>query len=276
MAPQRKYNCIIVDDDAFAATLLKSFCERCSELRLLAKFTNGAEAYRYLEDCGFGVDIIFLDIEMPIMNGIDFMRTAKRCGAQVVVCSSKSQYAVESYEYDVCDYLLKPIAHDRFMKAVEKAILEKDKVSKWLLVKSGILSDTNPDAEADEKSDEQTAANNENELSSDMYGGIWMRDTTGNKIRLTASEIIYAEAMENYMALLTTDRRITIHLTMKKFIEIFGRNDEVIRIHRSYIVGKKFIKSISDNTLTLLYGSTQKVDLPIGKTYLKMVNTLAL
>lgn len=239
-----KYNCIVIDDDAFAATILKNYCDKCEELNMLGKFVNGIEAKKYLDEYP-DVDIIFLDIEMPVMNGMDFMRSVKHTGAQVIVCSSKSQYAVETYEYNVCDYLLKPVSYDRFMRSVEKAVLEIDKTKKWIIASSFIDS-----TEGEDESN------------------IWIKEIDGSQLRIKIEDIVYIEAMENYMLMQTRHKKYTIHSTMKSVMEMFGNNTPILRVHKSYAVN-------IDNMLRLEEGSLiaevqgEKISVPVGRTYIK-------
>lgn len=240
-----KYNCIVIDDDAFAATILKNYCDKCEALNMLGKFVNGVEAKKYLDEYP-NVDIIFLDIEMPVMNGMDFMRSVKHTGAQVIVCSSKSQYAVETYEYNVCDYLLKPVAYDRFMRSVEKAILEIDKTKKWIIASSSINSQGGDDAESD----------------------IWIKDIDGKQLRIKIEDIVYIEAMENYMAMQTKHKKYTIHSTMKSVMEMFGGDTPVMRVHKSYAVNIDNMLRLEDGTL-IAEVQGEKMLISVGRTYIK-------
>lgn len=240
-----KYNCIVIDDDAFAATILKNYCEKCEGLNLLGKFVNGVEAKKYLDEYP-NVDIIFLDIEMPVMNGMDFMRSVNHTGAQVIVCSSKSQYAVETYEYNVCDYLLKPVSYDRFIRSVEKAILEIDKMKKWIVASSVAEGVEGEDSETD----------------------IWIKDIDGKQLRIKIEDIVYIEAMENYMSMQTKQKRYTIHSTMKSVMEMFGAKTPVMRVHKSYAVNIDNMLRLEDGCLVAEVQG-DKMSISVGRTYMK-------
>lgn len=242
-----KYNCIVIDDDAFAATILKNYCDKCTEINYLGKFSNGAEASKFLKE-NPEVDIIFLDVEMPVMNGIEFMKYVRHIGAQVIVCSSKAEYAVETYEYDVCDYLLKPVQYERFLRSLEKVALERDKLKKWISVSSGEYvkaSDEVPDVT-----------------------DVWVRDTVGRMFKVKVEEVTYIQAMENYMEIHTLTKHYTTHMTMKSLMDLFVDHKDVLRIHKSFAVNIKQVDSIQDGDVVINV-SNDKVVLPVGRTYMK-------
>lgn len=242
-----KYNCIVIDDDAFAATILKNYCDKCDEINYLGKFSNGAEASKFLKE-NSGVDVIFLDVEMPVMNGIEFMKCVRHIGAQVVVCSSKADYAVETYEYDVCDYLLKPVQYERFLRSIEKVALEKDKLKKWISVQSGEYV----------KASDDILDNDE----------VWIKDTNGHTSKLIVRDVVYIEAMENYMEIATLTKRYTVHMTMKGVIELFAEMPDIVRVHKSFAVNIRHVAVIQDgNVLIDVLGSA--LTIPVGRTYMK-------
>lgn len=243
-----KYNCIVIDDDPFVATILKNFCDKCEEVSFVGKFSNGAEALRFLKEDP-NIDIIFLDVEMPVMNGIEFMKCVRHTGAQVVVCSSKADYAVETYEYDVCDYLMKPVQYERFLRSIEKVALEKDKIKKWISVTSGEYIKA-----SDEVSDIED---------------VWIKDTIGHSLKVKIEDVVCIEAMENYMSLRTTTKQHTVHMTMKSILDLFADAPEVMRIHKSFAVNIKHISSIQDGNVIIEVSGGNKVQLPIGRTYMK-------
>ena len=120
-------NCIIVEDDIFSAKVIENFIERTNGLVLIGSFQRAIEAINRLNHTELEpIDLVFLDIEMPEMSGIEFLRTM-RVIPQIIINSSKEKYALESYDYEVTDYILKPVKYGRFLKAVERARERKDK-----------------------------------------------------------------------------------------------------------------------------------------------------
>ena len=113
-------NCIVIDDDALSRRVIEEFITRTDFLELKNSFQNAVEAINALDKHPEEIDLIFLDIEMPEMDGIDFLNTLKNL-PQVIIVSSKEKYALEAFDYDVTDYLLKPVTYGRFYKAVLKS-----------------------------------------------------------------------------------------------------------------------------------------------------------
>ncbi len=161
-------NCIIVDDDKLSVKIIQEFVERTKELNLLGTFSTAVEALAILNSpLSQSVDLIFLDIEMPQMSGIEFLE-ALNIIPQVIIYSSQEKYALESYEYDVTDYLLKPVEFDRFLKALVK-------------VKERIDRKESPVKESTE---------------------IFIKNNS-SLVRLKYDDILWVEAMENYVVLNT-------------------------------------------------------------------------
>jgi len=223
-------NCIIVDDDKLSIKIIQEFVERTKELNLLGTFGTAVEALAILNSpLSQPVDLIFLDIEMPQMSGIEFLG-ALNVVPQVIIYSSQEKYALESYEYDVTDYLLKPVEYDRFLKAlgrVEERIERKEPPVK--------------------ESTEIFIKNN------------------SSLVRLKYDDILWVEAMENYVVLNTYTDKYTIHFTMKALSEKLP-DDKFMRVHRSYIVNFTKVKSIEDNMLMVVSDKTTKA-IPVGKSY---------
>lgn len=119
-------NCIIIDDDQLSRKIIESFVERTDFLKLTHSFSNAIEALNSVTN-EEKIDLIFLDIEMPEMTGIDFLNSFKST-PQVIIVSAQEKYALDAFEYDVTDYLLKPVTYGRFFKAAEKAFKRLGKV----------------------------------------------------------------------------------------------------------------------------------------------------
>lgn len=242
-------NCIIVDDDIFSTRLMSDFIRRTSILTLLNTFDNAIDAIDFLSISQKPVDIIFLDIEMPEMSGLDFIKSVNVHNTQIIIYSSQEKYALESYEYDVCDYLLKPVNYTRFHKAISKA-----------KVALGITSNDDTEQNKTEQQKQPDADDCE----------IYIKDNSGAIYKIRYSEIIHIEALENYISVLTPTKRITIHTTMKDFIEKMPTKF-IVRTHRSHAIGKRYIKSINNNSIELLLGD--KI-VPVGKSFKDVVKTL--
>lgn len=221
---------------------MADFVKRTQGLILSAQFTTANEAINYIRQNR--VDVIFLDIELPGMNGIDFMQSIDRGNKQIVIYSSSQRYALESYEYDVCDYLLKPVTYLRFAKAVNKV--------KAAFSRRGELTiDLMPiDIET---------------LSGEAKPTVRIHETTGRDIDLPIGDIICIEAQENYIIITTTLARHTVHDTMKNFMTLV-EGEIVVRTHRSYAIGVRYIKEYDGTNIILGYRDMNK-SIPLGKSY---------
>jgi len=220
-------NCIVIDDDALSRRVIEEFITRTDFLEYKHSFQTAVEAINVINQEQDDIDLIFLDIEMPEMDGIDFLNTLKNL-PQVIIVSSKEKYALEAFDYDVTDYLLKPVTYGRFYKAVLKAknIQEsrnKTQVDEIFIKKNSAL------------------------------------------VRLKYEDILWVEALENYVILNAFDEKFTIHFTMKS-IESQLPVNQFKRVHRSYIVNVRKIDRIEDNSVYIKYSDGLK-GIPIGKAY---------
>jgi len=223
-------NCIIVDDDKLSIKIIEEFVERTEGLSLLGSFSSAVEAVNMLNSSiSEPVHLIFLDIEMPEMSGIEFLK-ALNVIPQVIIYSSQEKYALESYEYDVTDYLLKPVQYGRFIKAVNRVRERFDKKE-------------NPVKQSTE---------------------IFIKNNS-SLVRVKFDDILWIEALENYVVLNTFKEKYTIHFTMKSIADKMPA-DRFMRIHRSFIVNFSKIKVIEDNSVVIKTETGNKV-IPIGKSY---------
>lgn len=256
--------CIIVDDDPFSAKIMSDFINRTSSLTLLQTFSSAIDAIDYLGQTSGMVQVIFLDIEMPEMNGLEFIKSIDRSMTQIILCSSQEKYALQSYEYDVCDYLLKPVNYARFLKAINKAKSEFDKllsmdgtsaVTATSLTMNGTRVSTSVVGD-DEEDDDDTR--------------IFIKDVSGGMFKLWFKDLIYVEAQENYIQLVTTETSKTIHMTMKKIVESIPEK-YLMRVHRSYAVGVKYLLNIKDGEIEL-DGADKMI--PVGRSYRDVLRPL--
>lgn len=232
-------NCIIIDDDDLSRRVIEEFVKRTEYLTLTQSFAGPVEAINYLKQ-GNEIDLIFLDIEMPEMSGIEFLTTLAR-PPQIIIVSSKEKYALEAFEYSVTDYLLKPVTYARFFKAVNKAF--------------DVFANTRHDIDAEKE--------------------IFIKKNS-SLVRLKYNDILWVEALENYVVINATTDKFTIHFTMKA-IESQLPATRFKRVHRSFIVNISRIASIEDNSIIIKLADGKKV-IPIGKSYrdklLKEINLM--
>jgi len=221
-------NCIIIEDDPLSVRIIQEFIRKTTDLNLVHTFSNAIDAINILQT-DESIELIFLDIELPEMSGIEFLDSIKE-PPQVIIISSKGLYAADAFDYDVADYLVKPITYARFYKAIQRARkrLEKDKLEK--VGRSEIFI---------------------------------KKDAT--LVRLKYSEILWIEALENYVIFNTFNEKFTIHFTMKA-VEQKLPQDKFTRVHRSFIVNTSSIDAIEDNSvLVKVHDGTKSI--PIGKSY---------
>ena len=221
-------NCIIIDDDEMSRRVVEEFVGRTDFLEHTNSFTNAVEAINFIKQ-GENVNLIFLDIEMPEMSGIDFLNTLTQ-PPQIIIISSKEKYAIQAFDYSVTDYLLKPITYARFFKAASKAY----------------------------------EIFNKNRSIIDSDKEIFIKKNS-SLVRIKYNDILWVEALENYVVINTTTEKFTIHFTMKS-IENQLPNIKFKRVHRSFIVNINRITSIEDNSIIIKMTEGKKV-IPIGKSY---------
>lgn len=202
--------CIIVDDEPFAHQVLEHYISETPGLLLSASFRNAVEAFEYLNKNS--VDVLFLDIEMPLVNGLHFLKALPQ-PPQTIFTTAYKQYAFEGYELGVVDYLLKPFSFERFTKALKK------------VVRHG------------EKEPGESSAN------------LLIKDKDG-MLKLKQQEILYIEGCKDYIKINTVNGSHMIYHTMKGILEKLDGNI-FLRAHRSYIVNKSHIERIHQEMLIL-------------------------
>lgn len=207
-----------------AQDVIKSHLQESGRFNLVGTYRNAPEAKEAIEK--EEIDLIFLDIQLPGMTGLNFLRSLTN-PPLVVFTTSYPEYALESYEFNVIDYLLKPISYERFSKTIDKII--DGKIFKTV--------------------------NAETKHLNREY--IFIR-SNGKFYRISFSDIIYVEGMKDYLKIHTPDHVIITHQTMGETENILPAN-QFIRIHKSYIVAVARIKAVSGNAVDI--GNTQ---LPIG------------
>jgi DNA-binding LytR/AlgR family response regulator len=203
-----KYTSIIVEDLQPAADFLRKFCERSGIVDVQAHFLNGEEALVYLSENL--VDLIFLDVEMPGITGFQLMDQLVY-QPQVILTTSKTEYAFSAFEYNVTDFLRKPFTYQRFLEAVQKVEVKK------------------------QQEDSNTTDH------------IFIK-VNGKLIRLKNEDILYIESMGDYVKFVTAEKKYITHNTIKN-LETKVDGQKFLKVHRSYIVNLASIDDIQENTL---------------------------
>lgn len=227
-------NVIIVDDEPLALDVLETYIENLPDLNLVAKCANAIEANEALK--ANDIDLMFLDIQMPQLTGIDFLKSLSRPPA-VIFTTAYANYAIEGFELNAVDYLLKPISMDRFMKAVNKAteMIELQKQDDA----PATITDSDEDfifVKADKK-----------------------------LIKVRYADIIYIEGLKDYVIIRYNNTRVITLQTMKS-LEAKLPATIFKRIHRSYIINIHKIQAVEGNMLEVMEKGQPK-HLPIGKNY---------
>ncbi|MFN0276881.1 MAG: LytR/AlgR family response regulator transcription factor [Chitinophagales bacterium] len=220
-----KIKCLIVDDEPLAQQVIETYVTKISSLELIKKCNNAMEAFETLQQNE--IDLMFLDVQMPVITGIDFLRTFKNPPC-IILTTAYPNFALDGYELDVADYLLKPISFERFLKAVNK-IMEK------------------------------MQSNSASEVTQ-LVEYFFVKEDS-KLVRINFEDIDHIECMKDYAKIFTKQRMIVTHHTMKKFEEVLPSH-KFMRVHKSYIVAISAIQSIYGNMI-----ETGKTKIPIGAIY---------
>ena len=225
---ESKINCLIVDDEPLAQQVIETYIQKMPSLVLVGKCDNAMEAYEVLHN--EKIDVMFLDIQMPVITGVEFLRTLQNPPA-VIFTTAYPDFAMEGYDLNITDYLLKPVSFERFLKAVNKAT---------------------------EHIALQQQSTQENDATATDY--FFVKEDS-KLVKINFSDIDHIECMKDYAKIFTKQRMIVTHHTMKRFEEVLPPL-QFVRIHRSYIVNIPAIQSIFGNIV-----ETPKGKLPIGANY---------
>lgn len=236
-----KLSCIIVEDEPMARDLLSQYIAKVPSLELVAAFPNPLEALEFLKENE--PDVLFLDVQMPEITGISLLKILKRKPI-VIMSTAYSEYAIEGFELDVTDYLLKPITFERFLKAVERAT-ERKQASIALQQSTQEIAPP-PTAQANPSGDDF----------------IFVKDGA-KMVKVRIKDIQFIEGLKDYVRIHTPKGRITT-LQRLKSLENQLPSDAFFRIHHSYIVAIEWIDVIHRDRLEI--GDQQ---LPISDTYRK-------
>jgi len=226
---------IIIDDEHIAHDIIKGYCDILPNMQLMSHCYDAIEALEYLSKNK--VDLIFLDLNMPKLKGFEFLKTLSS-PPKVIVTTAYSEFALESYELNVVDYLLKPFSFERFLKAVNKVI------------GSSVTT--------------KQSSSEENDTTASQ---IFLRQNK-SYIQVDLNSILYIEASGNYTKVVTTNDTISIREKISDMIESLPKNG-FLQVHKSFAIATEHIKRIEGNRIYI--GDDI---IPIGKLYKANINML--
>ncbi|GAB3988147.1 LytTR family DNA-binding domain-containing protein [Spirosoma daeguense] len=225
----KKVACLIVDDEPIAREIIETYCRHLLQLNVVASCDNALDAKAELQKQA--IDILFLDINMPVLSGIAFLKTLRN-QPQVIFTTAYKEYAVDAFDLAACDYLLKPFSLERFIVAVDKALerlqpmqpvvplSEEGKTEEFIFVKAD-----------------------------------------GKIYRIRYVDLLFAEASGNYTKINTTTTTLTPGMTFSSFLDLLPAH-QFLRVHRSFVVNKAKISHIEGNRVFI-----DSVEIPIGSNY---------
>ncbi|MFV1884953.1 MAG: LytR/AlgR family response regulator transcription factor [Balneola sp.] len=203
--------CIIIDDEKTARMALRKLCERTGAIEIMNEFENPADALAFIHQNE--LDFIFLDIHMPELTGSEFVKSVSEL-PDVIMTTTDTSFALEAFEYNVIDYLIKPITMPRFLKAFEKLKAKKLETAEELKTDSIFVN------------------------------------INSRLVKLNFDDIQVIEAKGDYVQIKTEDKKYTVHITMKKIEEKLP-GSAFLKVHRSYIINLNKIVDIEDNSILI-------------------------
>ena len=234
-------SCILIDDDLVSLTILENYCRKSGMIEVLARFSEPAEGLAFLKNTV--VDLVFLDVEMPEITGFQLIDQLTYT-PQIVLTTSKTDYAFTAFQYEVAGYLKKPVTYDRFLRTVGKIAEQNRPATPPPVTEATPVPEPAPPVQAPPV---QAAPIQATSGSSDS--DIFIR-SDGKLVRIGMDEILYVECIGDYVRYVTTDQKIVSHATMKNVQEKLS-NNSFLKVHRSFIVNTRKIKDIQDNNLVI-------------------------
>jgi len=231
---KKRYQCLIVDDEKLARELIATHLEQLDQFELIASCSSAIEASQYLNQQT--IDLMFLDIEMPVLNGTDFYKSLSY-KPKVIFTTAYRDYALDGFDLNAVDYLLKPIVFSRFFKAIEK-----------------YLNTVEPKA--------ITSANS-NQSENDY---LFIRSERKN-VKVNFSEIVYIQSLKDYIKIFTRKKNYVVKNTITAFSKKLPNN--FIRTHRSYIINNEHITAMTKHDIEL-----DDIEIPIGDKYRDIVDKI--
>lgn len=227
----KRINCLAVDDEPPALKLIQKYITAVPILQLTGSCSNGVEALSFLQNNI--IDLLFLDIQMPYILGTDFLRSLSN-PPKVIFTTAFRQFAVEGFDLDAVDYLLKPISFERFLKGVNKIMkLNVSKIDKGLF--------------------------NSKQIKEDESGFFYLRSDRKN-IKLNYDDVLFIESLKNYIKVVTKDKTIVTKYTISLLEDDLPPS--FIRIHRSFIISKEKVDSFNHEFVQI-----GKYELPVSRSY---------
>lgn len=218
---------LIVDDEHIAHDIIKGYCDLLPDMQLMKHCYDALEAFEYLNKQE--VDLLFLDLNMPVLKGFEFLKTLKN-PPKVIVTTAYKEFALEGYEYNIADYLLKPFSFERFLKAINNAF-------------------SSPATQKVIQSESTAAPNRIFIQSNKKY------------IQLETDNILYIEATGNYIKIVTPAETITIREKISAVLDLLPGTG-FLQVHKSFIVARRHINSIEGNIIHI-----RNYTIPVGKMY---------
>ena len=240
------YRCMIVDDESLARELIETHLSQLDNFELVASCASAIEASRQLKETP--VDLLFLDIEMPVLKGIDFYQSLS-VKPSVIFTTAYREYALEGFELEAVDYLLKPIVFSRFFKAIERFLNQKQIDHKSHF----------SDGRRNESADRQRK-----EAPTNQRTHLFVRKDR-KQVRIDLNEILYIHSLKDYIQVFLKDQKHVIKYSISAFHKELG--DDFVRVHRSYVVNKSKITAFTNNDIEL-----EAIEIPIGENYRQQVH----
>ena len=226
-----RIKCIIIDDEPLAIKVIENHLQEFQNFEIVGTFNNPIAALPLLEEQN--IDAVFLDINMSKMNGLEFIKTVE-LKSNIVITTAYREYAVESFDLDVLDYLVKPIPFNRFLKAVNK-------ITQKIAIQSG--------------------ANQENTNETDSF--IFLK-VDKKLVKIPFDEIYYIESLKDYIKVFTTTDNYLVHKSLTSITEELP-SSQFLRIHRSFTISTDKVKSVEGNSVEI-----NNKRIPIGRKYLNV------
>ncbi|GAA4350973.1 LytTR family DNA-binding domain-containing protein [Hymenobacter saemangeumensis] len=223
-------SCAIIDDEEINRLTLEHYISLTPGLQLMASLADSIAGLKYFQE-GNRVDLLFLDIEMPHLSGLDLLR-ALPDPPEVIITTARQDFAVDAFELQVADYLVKPFEFSRFTQAVQRVLQRRRPAAA-------------PIAEAAP-------------ASTDLFVKV-----NSKMVRVNFDEVLYVEALSDYVNIVTPKQKYIVYTTLKGLESRLAQFPNFVRVHRSYLLNTQHIESIEDNTANLRGGHY----VPIGKSY---------
>ncbi|EAY30838.1 LytR/AlgR family response regulator transcription factor [Microscilla marina] len=232
-----KLKCLLVDDEPLAHKIIQNYIARLNTLEVVGSCYNAIEALNFLYE--HEVDLMFLDIQMPELNGLDMLKTLPH-SPKVILTTAYTEFALESYEFGVVDYLLKPIAFPRFLKAVNRVIDDSSEL---------------------QRSEKPPVINQQYSNANESLNGYLFLKENQVTHKVFLNNILFIQAYGNYLKFFTEDKMIMVADTMKNIMAQLPESD-FVRVHKSYIVSLSKIDQIEGNQIKIINHT-----LPVGNKY---------